>query len=166
MAVSSMSGSYAVLVDARGRLSFPAPLRSAIGDTLYISPDEKFREALVVRDEAGYVACCDRIREEGEKRGDHYLDIDDDVLNFCANTATVVPDKNGRITLPANLMKYAKITSGKAIVIGRVTHAEIWDAEGFENYMKDYNERREARVQAMREDRDGSLRRPRSQPQD
>jgi MraZ protein len=154
MAASSMSGSHSVLVDTRGRLSFPAPLRNAIGETLYISPDENFRPALVVRNEAGYIACCEKIRAEGEKHGRHYLDIDDDVRDFCANTATVVPDKNGRITLPQNLMEIAQLTSGRASILGCVTHAEIWDSAVYESHSKQYAERKKLRYQKMLEERD------------
>lgn len=154
MAISSMSGTYAVLVDSRGRLSFPAPLRNAIGETLYISPDPNMRPALVVRDEAGYVACVEQIRSNGERRGRHYLDIDEDVRNFCSKTATVSPDTNGRITLPQTLMSIAKITSGKAAVLGLVTYAEIWDSEEYAEYEKQCEERRKrrsAKIMAERE---------------
>ena len=144
MANSSLSGQYTVLMDARGRISFPAPFRAAIGETLYISPN-LYQKILVVRSEADYIAFSDHIREEGIKNGDHEDDILEDIRDFCRMTAMVSPDKNGRITVPDELIRHAGIKSGKAVVIGLVDHAEIWDSEELAAYEKKREETRERR---------------------
>ena len=65
-------------------------------------------------------------------------------------TAMVSPDKNGRITVPDELIRHAGITSGKAVVIGLVDHAEIWDSEELAAYEKKREETRALR-RALRE---------------
>ena len=149
MANSSMSGRHTVLMDTRGRISFPAAYRAAIGEKLFISPDNRYRPFLVVRSEADYNAYRDQLREEGLKNGDYIEDIEEDILDFCMMTATVVPDKNGRITLPQDLIDFAHLTSGKAVVAGLVDHAVIWDELEMQKYEESRKATRERRRHMM-----------------
>lgn len=45
-----------------------------------------------------------------------------------------VPDKQGRITIPANLRKYAGLGK-ELVVIGVGARAEIWDAQSWNEYL-------------------------------
>lgn len=153
MANSSLSGRYTVLMDNRGRISFPAAFRAAIGEKLYISP-KLYQNVLVVRSEADYIAYRDKLLAAGEKNGDSDLDTEEDIRDFCMMTATVVPDKNGRITIPDELVSYAGITSGKAAVLGIVDYAEIWDSEELKAYEEKRKAIRERKRRLMEMDRD------------
>ncbi len=159
MANGSMSGKQTVLMDNRGRISFPASFRSAIGETLFISPDSRYRNILVVRNEEGYNAYKRFIQEEGEKNGDDYEDIEEDVRDFCGDTARVVPDKNGRITLPSELIERADLTSGKAVIIGMVDYAEIWDGDVYAAYEAERRKTREERRRLLEKERAAKRRR-------
>lgn len=144
-------------MDNRGRISFPAAFRTAIGEKLYISP-KLYEKVLVVRSESDYIAYRDHLLEAGEKNGDTDLDIEEDIRDFCMMTAMVTPDKNGRITVPDDLVQYAGITSGKAVVLGIVDYAEIWDSEELAAYEEKRKAIRERRRRLMEMDRDARYR--------
>jgi MraZ protein len=53
-----------------------------------------------------------------------------------ANAADVQVDRQGRITLAANLIKLAGL--GKEVLInGALDRMEIWDPDAFEKYLKE-----------------------------
>ncbi|MBR5372877.1 MAG: hypothetical protein IK130_11770 [Oscillospiraceae bacterium] len=128
-----MSGQQAVVMDARGRISFPMQFRSVLGEDLYVSPDARFRGFLEVRSEAGYEKQINDLREEGLKNEEDPEDVEDDIRDLTKDTANLSPDKNGRITLTDKLISYAGL-SGKVVVIGNGDHAEIWDADKLAEY--------------------------------
>lgn len=138
-----MSGRQTVLMDQRGRISFPAAFRYAIGDALYTSPDAGDRGFLVVRSEAGYRAELDRIRQEYIDKGYDDEDVKDELRDYAKDTVRIPPDKNGRITLPEQLIAYAGF-SDKVVVVGVGEYAELWSEERLVAYEA---EREELRAQ-------------------
>ncbi|MBR3267999.1 MAG: hypothetical protein IKI58_04635 [Oscillospiraceae bacterium] len=130
MGQATMSGKQTVLKDQRGRISFPAAFRAAIGETLYISPAENNRRILVVRSEAGFNAECNRIREVFRANGNDEEDINDEVRDFSSMTQKVNPDKNGRITIDEDLIDFAELKE-KVVVVGMQSFAELWDEGKF-----------------------------------
>ncbi|MBR6107464.1 MAG: hypothetical protein IKQ39_05600 [Oscillospiraceae bacterium] len=126
MGQTSMSGRQTVLMDQRGRISFPSGFRASIGEVLYISPAQDERPVLVVRSAAGFDAECDRIRAVCTEAGFDEEDTVDEVRDFTMDTVRISPDKNGRITLPAELIRYAGFTD-KVVVVGVQDFAELWD---------------------------------------
>ena len=123
-----MSGRQTVLMDQRGRISFPAAFRNAIGEALYTSPDAGNRGFLVVRSEAGYKAELGRIRQEFIDYGYDDEDVKDELRDYGKDTVRIPPDKNGRITIPDNLIRYAGF-SDKVVVVGVGEYAELWSEE-------------------------------------
>ena len=130
---TSMSGRQTVLMDQRGRISFPAAFRYAIGDALYTSPDAGARGFLVVRSEAGYNAELERIKKDFLAQGCDDEDIKDELRDYAKDTARIPPDKNGRITLPEQLIAYAGF-SDKVVVVGVGEYAELWSEERLKVY--------------------------------
>jgi MraZ protein len=55
---------------------------------------------------------------------------------FLSGASDEVPDKQGRVTIPQNLRKYAGLDRDLA-VIGVGTRAEIWDAQAWEDYLSE-----------------------------
>ena len=53
---------------------------------------------------------------------------------FFASASDEVPDKQGRITVPAALRTYAGLDRD-CVVIGANTRLEIWDAQAWETYL-------------------------------
>ena len=123
-----MSGRQTVLMDQRGRICFPAAFRNAIGEALYTSPDANNRGFLVVRSETGYKAELERIRQEFIDDGYDDEDVKDELRDFGKDTARIPPDKNGRITIPEQLIGYAGL-SDKVVVVGVGEYAELWSEE-------------------------------------
>ena len=141
---TSMSGSQTVLMDQRGRISFPAAFRYAIGDALYTSPDAGDRGFLIVRSEKGYNDELERIKAAFEKEGCDDEDIKDELRDYAKDTARIPPDKNGRITLPEQLIAYAGFTD-KVVVVGVGEYAELWSEERLAAYEAEREELRAKR---------------------
>jgi len=53
---------------------------------------------------------------------------------FFASASDEIPDKTGRITVPAALRTYAGL-GRDCVVIGANTRLEIWDAQAWETYL-------------------------------
>ena len=139
-----MSGNQTVLMDQRGRISFPAAYRAAIGELLFISPDQKGRGYLIVRSEEGYKAELKRIEQECIEDGLDDEDTSDEVRDYAKDTSRIPPDKNGRITLVSALIEYAGL-SDKVVVIGVGEYAELWDEDRLTAYEKQRAELRARR---------------------
>lgn len=140
---TSMSGSQTVLMDQRGRISFPAAFRYAIGEALYTSPDAGNRGFLVVRSEKGYNEELERIKQAFIAEGCDDEDVKDELRDYAKDTARIPPDKNGRITIPEQLIAYAGF-SDKVVVVGVGNYAELWSEERLKAYEA---EREELRAQ-------------------
>ena len=52
---------------------------------------------------------------------------------FFSSASDEIPDKTGRVTLPAPLRQYAGLTKD-CVVIGANTRLEIWDAAAWASY--------------------------------
>ena len=104
-------GRYDYTIDAKGRLNFPARFRDAMG------------ESFVVLE---WVDSClfALPMEESDELMDSWA-ISGDLFSTACE---VVPDKQGRILLPAELRAYAGLEKDVTI-IGNRNHAEIWATE-------------------------------------
>lgn len=151
MGQALMSGKQTVQMDQRGRISFPAAYRAALGNTLYITPDQGERGYLIVRSQDGYEAEIARITADCNAKGYDFEDTLGEVTDFTSRTASASADKNGRVTLERPLVEYAELT-GKVTVVGAGEFALIWDEE---RYAKHEQERAELRARRRaKKDRD------------
>ena len=151
MGQALMSGKQTVQMDQRGRISFPAAYRAVIGNTLYITPDQGERGYLIVRSEQGYEAEVERITAECRAEGCDFEDLVNEVTDFTSRTVNTPADKNGRVTLDSELVKYAGL-SGKVVVVGVGDFALIWDEARYEAHEKERAELRACR--RAKKDRD------------
>ncbi|MCQ2416788.1 MAG: hypothetical protein MJ071_03135 [Oscillospiraceae bacterium] len=149
--IVSLSGKQVVLKDQRGRISFPSAYRSGIGEILYVSPDSNQRGYLVVRSKDGYQQELERIRRKCEEDGLDEDDAHDEQMDFAKDTVTIAHDKNGRITLTAELLEYADLQE-KVVVIGFGEVVEIWSEERLAAYEKERAELKK-RKRAMKDAR-------------
>lgn len=158
MEQNTMSGRHIVLMDARGRISFPSEYRADIGEWLYISPDQSNRNYLVARSEAGYQAELLRVGEEAGKlwEGEEPELIQDAVEDarsfFSSSTSKVTPDKNGRITINEELKSYAGLED-RVAVIGVGSYVQIWREDKWNAHraaMEEERKRRRAKLDANR----------------
>lgn len=161
MAQATMSGKQTVLKDQRGRISFPAGFRAAIGEFLYVSPDPTNRGYLVVRSEEGFNKEIERV-EQAERELSTATSpdgVEEDVADarrfFTGQTFKIAPDKNGRITIDKSLLNYAEL-GDRVTVVGVGSYAEIWDEEKLERTTAERmaaRARRRAQLDAERQSR-------------
>ncbi|MCK5416485.1 division/cell wall cluster transcriptional repressor MraZ [Candidatus Parcubacteria bacterium] len=120
-------GEYKHNLDDKGRLAVPAKFRNAL------------REGAVVTkglDNCLFLYSFDEWKKEAEKFSK--LPINQSkarafARHMLAGAMEVEFDKQGRITLPEYLRKFAGLTK-KAVVTGVFDRLEIWDAEVWDKY--------------------------------
>jgi len=124
--LSGFLGSYVHQVDAKGRLSLPAPFRRGAteGPMVVVQVHER---ALTLYPEATWRGVEERLlellRRQPESRP--Y------VLGITANAVEVVPDKQGRILVPQRLL-HAVGLEESALLVGVIDRIEVWDPGQFE----------------------------------
>lgn len=131
--VFSVSGkNYSHQLDAKNRMRIPAKLREELGDNywitvgsggcLYVYSDSQMAE---VKKSLGNI---NKYREKQLKAARFIL----------YNSWEAEEDKQGRILLPENLRKYAKIEKN-LIVFKGPNCVEIWSEEVWNDYFNDVN---------------------------
>lgn len=119
-------GSYVHSLDAKGRVSLPAPFRHgsdtegfvlvrAHPDALTLYPDDRWEE--VAADLA------ELRRRQPQKR---HL-----VLRLTANAHRIVPDAQGRMLIPERLREEVGLDD-EALIVGALDRIEIWQPERFD----------------------------------
>ena len=117
-----MYGKYRHSVDPKGRLFVPAKLREELGEAFYVTLGVD--KCLTVYTQASWDSFMEKYNSVPVYQ---YR-----TLRFLlANVVKCEPDKQGRFLLPPDLRNYANITQN-VVFIGQGTHAEIWDAEAYE----------------------------------
>ncbi len=133
--MAGFKGSFKHTIDQKGRINIPAKFRRSPGtaesyiltrglnDCLYVFPVDEW--------------------DKVEQKLRSLTQTDPDALYYLratlANAADVQVDRQGRITLPANLLKLAGL--GKDVLInGALDRMEIWDPDTFEKYLKECQE--------------------------
>jgi MraZ protein len=111
-------GEYQHSLDAKGRLSFPAKLREALGTQFVVTKG---------LDNCLFVYRLEEWKTLEEKTAQLPTSKARRIQRFLfAGAALVEPDKQGRVLLPQNLREYAGLTDD-VTVVGVSTRAEIWD---------------------------------------
>lgn len=117
-------GEHRCVLDEKGRLNFPARFRDDMGENFVITrwldncivafPSEEFKRVSETLAGAGVAKARD-------------------VKRFLfANACEATPDKQGRILVPTPLRQHAGLLHD-VVVIGVENHAEIWDADAWQN---------------------------------
>ncbi|MFZ1381777.1 MAG: division/cell wall cluster transcriptional repressor MraZ [Scrofimicrobium sp.] len=119
-------GTYEPKLDEKGRVILPAKFREQLSAGVVLAPGQE--RCLYVVPEVEFERMVTELREDsGKQRNSGYLRV----LFSGAEDST--PDRQGRVTIPPRLRKYAKLERD-LIVIGAGTRAEIWDAESWNDY--------------------------------
>ncbi|MCI5825106.1 MAG: division/cell wall cluster transcriptional repressor MraZ [Arcanobacterium sp.] len=122
-------GTYEPLLDAKGRLILPAKYRDQLSGGLVITKGQE--HCLYVFPMSTFEGLLDRLQQAPitMKEARSYTRV------FLSGATDQIPDKQGRITIPANLRQYADLTRDLS-VIGSGDHAEIWDRKAWEEYLQ------------------------------
>ena len=117
-------GTFQHVLDAKGRVNFPAKFREDLGDRFFLCKGLG-DQCLYVYSEAEF----EKLREKVEAQP---LGKAKQLRRFLFAGATdVETDKQGRIIIPAPLRDYARLQKD-VVIIGASTRAEIWDRELWE----------------------------------
>ena len=123
-------GTYEPRLDDKGRLILPAKYREQLQGGLVMTRGQK--HCLYVFPMAEFETMQEQLRQAplASKEARSYLRV------FLSGALDEVPDKQGRITIPANLRTYAGLDRDLS-VIGTGNRIEIWDQTAWNQYLMD-----------------------------
>ncbi|BDZ50430.1 transcriptional regulator MraZ [Frondihabitans sucicola] len=120
-------GTYAPRLDEKGRIILPAKYRDELASGLVMTRGQE--RCVYVFSQREFEELHGRIRQAPvtSKQARDYLRL------FLSGASDEIPDKQHRVTIPANLREYAGL--GRDLtVIGAGNRAEIWDTEAWNAY--------------------------------
>lgn len=121
-------GTYSPPMDPKGRIILPAKFREELSAGLVLTRGQE--RCLYVFPAAEFERIHERMRTAplpGRAARD-FLRV------FLSGASDEKPDKQGRITIPPILRRYAGLTED-LVVIGSGARAEIWDTATWEDYL-------------------------------
>ena len=121
-------GTHAPRLDEKGRLILPAKYREELAGGVVITKVQERCLYLFPQEEFTRITEALRTAPVTAKSVRDYSRV------FFASASDELPDKQGRITVPAALRTYAGLDRD-LVVIGAGSRAEIWDAEAWETYL-------------------------------
>ena len=120
-------GTHALKLDDKGRMFLPARFREDLAGGIVLTKGQE--RCLYVFTRSYFTDQAARLRDiPVTAKG-----IRDYGRILYATAADDIPDRQGRITVPANLRNYAGLTKD-CVVIGANTRLEIWDAAAWATY--------------------------------
>lgn len=126
-------GTYAPRLDDKGRLILPAKFRDQLADGVVVTRGQE--RCLFVFPEAEFVRMHEQLRQASvaSKQSRDYQRV------LLSGASDEVPDRQGRITIPASLRAYAGLDK-ECTVIGAGARVEIWDTAAWNTYLADQEE--------------------------
>jgi MraZ protein len=121
-------GTHSPRLDEKGRIILPAKFREELADGLVLTRGQE--RCIYVFSQREFERIHESMREApiSSKQSRDYIRV------FLSGASDEVPDKQGRVTIPAALRSYAGLDRELA-VIGAGTRAEIWDAQAWDGYL-------------------------------
>lgn len=123
-------GTHHPRLDDKGRLFLPAKFREELAEGVVVTKGQE--RCLFVFPMAEF----QRVTEALSQAPVTARAVRDYSRVFFASASDEVPDKQGRITIPAALREYAGLDK-QCVVIGANTRVEIWDTTSWETYLAD-----------------------------
>ena len=123
-------GTHTPKLDEKGRLFLPARFREELATGVVLTKGQE--RCLYVFKHPDFLAQSELLKNAPltAKAVRDYSRL------FFASAFDDVPDKQGRVTVPAPLRAYAGLTKD-CVVIGANTRLEIWDATAWATYEQD-----------------------------
>lgn len=121
-------GTHTPKLDDKGRVILPAKFREELAGGVVVTRGQE--RCLYVFSTAEFERVHERIREAplSNKQARDFLRM------FLSGASAETPDGQNRITVPQHLRQYAGLQK-ELIVTGVGAHAEIWDAEAWNQYL-------------------------------
>jgi MraZ protein len=127
----ALLGTHTPLLDDKGRLILPAKFRDELAGGVVITKGQE--HCLDVFPTAEF----ERISAKRHEQPTNRKAVRAFNRVFFAGAHDEIPDKQGRITIPAHLREYAGLTRELA-VIGASIKVEIWDKHAWETYLAEH----------------------------
>jgi MraZ protein len=121
-------GTHSPRLDEKGRLFLPAKYRDELAPGLVITKGQERCLYVFPLPEFGRITEALRTAPVTAKAVRDYSRV------FFASASDELPDKQGRVTIPAALRDYAGLQRD-CVVIGANTRLEIWDAQSWTSYL-------------------------------
>ena len=122
-------GTHNPRLDEKGRLFLPAKFRERMAGGLVVTRGQERCLYVFPMDEFVRVAESIRQAPVTSKAARDYARV------FLSGASDEVPDKQGRVTIPANLRAYAGLTRD-CTVIGAGSRVEVWDTQAWNAYLE------------------------------
>ena len=127
-------GTYTPKLDEKGRLFLPAKFRDQLTEGLVVTRGQE--RCLTVWSLEDFGRLTDRLREAPVTQ----KSTRDYVRMLFAAASQEVPDKQGRISIPATLREYASLQK-ECVVIGSMNRIEICDPTAWATYSEEQEQR-------------------------
>ncbi|MBM9433147.1 division/cell wall cluster transcriptional repressor MraZ [Flaviflexus equikiangi] len=123
-------GTYEPKLDEKGRLILPAKYRDQLAGGLVITRGQE--HCLYVFPAEDFMQMQEEARRAplSNKEARNYLRV------FLSGAVDQEPDRQGRISIPANLRTYAGLERDLA-VIGAGNRVEIWNLESWNDFLEE-----------------------------
>jgi MraZ protein len=127
-------GTHSPKLDDKGRLFLPAKFRDELAGGVVITKGQE--RCLYVFPKADFARRAEELQNTPltAKNARDYSRV------FFASASDELPDRQGRVTVPAPLRQYAGLDRD-CVVIGANTRVEIWDAAAWEAYEAEQEQR-------------------------
>jgi MraZ protein len=122
-------GTHTPRLDDKSRLILPAKFRDRLASGLVVTRGQERCLYIFPMDEFLRVAETMRTAPVTSKVIRDYLRV------FLSGASDEIPDKQGRVTVPANLRVYAGLTRD-CTVIGAGARVELWDTSAWNVYLE------------------------------
>ena len=121
-------GTYTPRLDEKSRLILPAKFREELAEGLVLTRGQE--RCIYVFSAHEF----ERVHEQMRSAPLSSRQARDYIRVFLSGASDEVPDKQGRVTVPAPLRQYAGLDRD-VTVIGAGTRVEIWDSESWNTYL-------------------------------
>lgn len=122
-------GTHNPRLDEKGRLFLPAKFRDRLASGLVVTRGQERCLYVFPMDEFMKVAEQMREAPTTSRAARDYMRV------FLSGASDEVPDKQGRVTIPANLRTYAGLERD-CTVIGAGARVEVWDSAAWTSYLE------------------------------
>ncbi|GAA1142188.1 division/cell wall cluster transcriptional repressor MraZ [Ornithinicoccus hortensis] len=123
-------GTHTPRLDDKGRMFLPAKFREKLAGGVVITRGQEHCLYVYPMAEFERVAATMQTSPTTNRAVRDYQRV------FLSGASDEVPDKQGRVTIPANLRAYAGL-SHECTVIGAGSRVEIWDTESWNTYLEE-----------------------------
>jgi MraZ protein len=130
--MAAFKGSYRYTIDHKGRVNIPAKLRKSTASTshdLYVIT-RGLEGCLFIYPAEEWETVEEKLRNLSFTQKSHRLFARYLLSNACDSQL----DRQGRITIPQNLLEFARIKK-EVLIIGLLERIEIWDPEVHQEYL-------------------------------